>query len=168
MQSIVHFRPAELIYQLGESRQQLVIRPNVINHFERYQQRKALQPEAGGQLFARLSLDKVVIEKITGPRNTDFRLRTLYVPDRKSEQQEINRWHAKGLHYIGDWHTHPESTPSPSMRDHESIRDCFMKSTHHLLGFLLIIVGTAPLPKGLYVSLNNNERALPLVLRTEH
>lgn len=92
-----------------------------------------------------------------------FEVANALLPDRKSEQREIDRWHSKGFHYVGDWHTHPESVPSPSGRDSESIRDCFVKSKHHLLGFLLIIVGTAPLPEGLYVSLNDIETALPLV-----
>lgn len=163
MQSIMHLGSTELIYQIGESNQRLVICPNIIRYLQKYQQRKPLQPEAGGQLFARLSVESVVIGKITGPRKTDLRSRTFYVPDRKSEQQEIDRLHSKGFHYVGDWHTHPESVPSPSGRDRESIRDCFIKSKHHLLGFLLMVVGSAPFPKGLYVSLNDNEVELPLI-----
>jgi integrative and conjugative element protein (TIGR02256 family) len=85
-----------------------------------------------------------------------------YVPDRLAEQPEINYWHKKGLHYVGDWHTHPELIPNPSGDDTESIRESFVKSKHTLHGFLLIIVGTATFPKGLYVSLNNASSELRL------
>lgn len=111
--------------------------------------------EAGGQLFAQLSSHEVRIEQATGPRQTDSRSRTAYVPDRIAEQIEIDYWHRKGLHYVGDWHTHPELIPQPSEDDIKSIRDSFSKSQHSLHGFLLVIVGTAKVPSGLYVSLND-------------
>ena len=84
------------------------------------------------------------------------------MPDRYAEQMEIDYWHQKGLHYVGDWHTHPESVAQPSAADIQSIRDSFSKSRHSLHGFLLVIIGTAKLPTGLYVSLNNAEIELVL------
>ena len=118
--------------------------------------------EAGGQLFARLSLHEVVIELATGPRRSDLRTRTQYVPDRSAEQPEIDHWHRKSLHYVGDWHTHPEMVPHPSNCDLGSIRESFIKSKHSLQGFLLIIAGIENLPMGLYVSLNNAKNELLL------
>jgi integrative and conjugative element protein (TIGR02256 family) len=151
-------------YKIGESAQRLVIRSAVLRHFRNHQQKRTGLLEAGGQLFARLSLDEVVVERATGPRRTDFRTRTQYVPDRSAEQPEIDHWHRRGLHYVGDWHTHPETIPHPSGSDSASIRESFLKSKHSLLGFLLMIVGTEELPAGLYVSLNNAETQLLLKL----
>jgi integrative and conjugative element protein (TIGR02256 family) len=142
-----------LTFQIGQSKQRLVISSNVLRHFRNHQQRRSGSLEAGGQLFARLALDAVVVELATGPRETDFRTVTQYVPNRSAEQAEIDHWHGKGLHYVGDWHTHPESFPQPSQGDSVSIRETFVKSKHSLLGFLLIVVGTEKFPKGLHVSL---------------
>jgi hypothetical protein len=74
--------------------------------------------------------------------------------------------HKRNLHYVGDWHSHPERVPSPSGRDLRSIRECAQKSTHGLNGFLLIVVGTAPFPEGLHVSLNNDDEHLRLEAET--
>lgn len=149
-------------FSVGYSRQQLLISQDVLKHFEKHQQRTSSSYEAGGQLFAKLFLHEVSIEQATGPRRSDYQSRTLYVPDRFAEQIEIDLWHQKGLHYVGDWHTHPASVPQPSVDDIQSIRDSFCKSRHSLHGFLLVIVGTAKLPAGLYVSLNNAQVELVL------
>jgi len=160
---LTFFREKELKFDIGQSSQRLVLSRPVLRHFQKYQQKRASLPEAGGQLFARLSaLPEVIIDHATGPRRSDFRTRTIYVPDRLAEQPEIDYWHRKGLHYVGDWHTHPEPIPHPSRDDTESIRESFVKSKHTLHGFLLIIVGTAPFPNGLYVSLNNANSELLL------
>jgi integrative and conjugative element protein (TIGR02256 family) len=154
-----------LEFAIGHSSQRLTICPAVLKHFRKHQQKGADSLEAGGQLFARLSLREVVIELATGPRLTDHRARTLYVPDRLAEQPEIDLWHQKRLHYVGDWHTHPESKPQPSKNDRDSIQEAFVRSKHSLQGFLLIIVGTAGFPLGLYISLNNATNELVLVPR---
>ena len=152
-----------LKYEIGQSTQRLVISSAALKHFRKHKQQRPGSLEAGGQLFARLSLREVVIELATGPRRSDFRARTRYVPDRSAEQPEIDHWHGKGLHYVGDWHTHPEMVPRPSGSDSDSIRDSFIRSKHSLQGFLLVIVGTATFPMGLYVSLNNANTELLLV-----
>ena len=158
-------RKKALEFEVGQSNQALKIGSGVLKHFQKYQQKRANSVEAGGQLFARLSFKEVVIEEATGPRRSDLRARTLYVPDRLAEQPEIDHWHRKRLHYVGDWHTHPEPNPQPSGSDQESIRESFIRSKHSLQGFLMIIIGTAGFPLGLYVSLNNAENELVLVPR---
>ena len=63
----------------------------------------------------------------------------------------IESYFDQGLHYVGDWHTHPEKHPTPSADDLRSIAECFRQSTHELLGFLLVILGTGDPPAGLWV-----------------
>jgi integrative and conjugative element protein (TIGR02256 family) len=94
-----------------------------------------------------------VVLEATGPRLSDRRTRTSYLPDRKEEQAEIAARHARGLQYIGDWHTHPEDAPFPSIIDINSISECFNKSLHALNGFVLVIVGKAVSSEWLNVSL---------------
>src|SRR5689334_11446277 len=141
-----------LEYPIGSSGQVLVLAEEVVRKFRHYRQKRWYQREAGGQLFARLSLSRVVIDEATGPRRTDRRTRTSYVPDRHAEQQEIYSRHAAGLHYVGDWHTHPETFPRPSGIDLASISESARKSVHTLNGFVLVIVGLAEPPGGLVVS----------------
>lgn len=69
---------------------------------------------------------------------------------------------AHGLHYVGDWHTHPEDNPWPSPTDLDSIVDCVRRSRHELAGFLLVIVGRLDPPAGLYVALHDGRSASAL------
>lgn len=142
-----------LEYPIGDSGQVLVFTPEVLEHFSRYRQRRFYQTEAGGQLFASFVGDRIEVVEATGPRRTDTRRRTSYVPDRRAEQREIDDRHARGLHYVGDWHTHPEDVPTPSGRDVDSILDSVKKSTHTLNAFVLVVVGHADTPRGLSVCL---------------
>jgi len=59
------------------------------------------------------------------------------------------------MHYVGDWHTHPQAVPEPSIGDVESIGDCFRRSTKAIGGFLLVVVGREPFPLGLFVGLHD-------------
>jgi integrative and conjugative element protein (TIGR02256 family) len=101
----------------------------------------------------------------TGPDGADRRSRFGFRPDRTREQREIHDLHARGFDYLGDWHTHPEDAPEPSPRDLASIDDIVRRSTHHLPGFLLCIVGRASFPAGLWLSFHARDgssiRAVP-------
>src|SRR3954447_17810996 len=90
----------------------VVISPRVLEHVSRFRQTSCWKREAGGQLFARIGLDEWTIEEATGPRRSDFRTRFGFRPNRRAEQGEIEHWFGQGLHYVGDWHTHPEPSPA--------------------------------------------------------
>lgn len=143
-------------YPLGLSGQVVVMTDGVLAHLAASRQSRRSHAEAGGQLFARFDGARVVVEEATGPRATDYCTRTSYMPDRAAEQREIVGRHTCGLHYVGDWHTHPNSVPEPSPRDLASMAECVTKSSHALNGFLLVIVGQADAPAGLYVSVHEN------------
>lgn len=142
-------------YPIGGSGQVVVVTDGVLAHLLRHRQVGRRDPEAGGQLFARVEGERVVLVEATGPRPGDRRTRTSYIPDRAAEQAEIAARHAAGLHYVGDWHTHPDRQPRPSGRDLESMAECFAKSAHQLNGFVLVIVGLADPPAGLHVSVHD-------------
>jgi integrative and conjugative element protein (TIGR02256 family) len=131
-----------------------------------YQQIESFSAEAGGQLFARFSDAEIRVERATGPRISDRRSRFGYVPDRRREQEEIDALHGRGLHFIGDWHTHPEPNPRPSTSDIHSIRQAVRDSKHHLNGFVLLIAGTERFPVGLFVSLYYGQGETAIVLDT--
>ena len=131
-----------IVFPLAESGQRLVFSPTVLEHFEEHQQLRWWHREAGGQVFAQLALPDIIVVEATGPRPLDWRTRHTYRPSRSLEQREIVDRHARGLHFIGDWHTHPEVAPTPSRRDMLSMQELVTNSTHALNGFVLIIVGT--------------------------
>ena len=151
-----------LIYPIGESGQSLKFQPNVLKHFKSWQQKERGSNEAGGQLFGYVEKAHVIISCATGPRSTDKRHVFSYIGDRIAERREIKHLHRKKLHYLGDWHTHPEEFPTPSQTDITSMGDIFSKSEHELNSFLMVIVGTAQFPQGLHVSMHDTDRWMPL------
>jgi integrative and conjugative element protein (TIGR02256 family) len=152
-----------IAYPIGDSGQRLILTDAVIDHCRRHRQQRWYQCEAGGQLFARFDELDVFVALATGLRRGDWRSRHAYIPDRRGEQKEIDAQRAKGLHYIGDWHTHPEDTPMMSPVDKASMADCVTRSTHALSGFLLLIVGRAEPPAGFSLSLHDGTSTLKLV-----
>lgn len=142
-----------IAYPVGESGQTIVFTDSVIAHFRRHRQRRARDKEAGGQLFARIEGLNITVLEATGPRAKDLRTRTSYTPHRPSEQKEIEERHRRNLHFVGDWHTHPELIPSPSHIDTRNIGECVKRSKHELKAFLLVVVGSAEPPEGIQMSI---------------
>ena len=92
----------------------VLIEPNVVTHLMGQRQTSAKKPEVGGQLFGTFEKDRVRIVLATGPREEDRKSRFSFFPSRDRENAEIKKCFGSGLHYMGDWHTHPERKPSPS------------------------------------------------------
>ncbi len=156
-----------IVYPIGSSDQTIILSDTVVGHLKRYRQMHNRQREAGGQLFARFDRIRIIVEEATGPRRSDRRTRISYTPSRFAERREINSRYKRGLHYIGDWHTHPERIPSPSIIDIRSIGDCVTKSEHSLNGFILIVVGPAEPPDGFHTSLHDGVQNIELKAVTE-
>ena len=155
---------SSIVFRIGDSEQRLVLTPAVLNHIARQQQSNGVSREAGGQLFARFRNEQIRVEKATGPRAVDQRSRYGYVPYRRGEQEEINVMHSHGLHFVGDWHTHPERIPSPSASDVHSIRQVVAQSKHHLNGFVMLIAGTEAFPLGLFLALYGSHGETAILL----
>jgi len=156
-----------IVFPIAASGQRLIFSSAVLDHLAKYRQLRSWQRESGGQLFARLALPDIVVEEATGPRRSDWRTRTTYRPNRRTEQREIAAHHAQGLHFIGDWHTHPEPLPVPSPEDAESMRDLVSRSKHALNGFVLTIVGNEALPVGLAVWVFSDTHGIKLLQDTQ-
>ncbi len=122
-----------------------------LDDLAQHRQKTWLSLENGGQLFARIEGEKLTVERITVTKGRSRRTRFGFLPDRTAEQADINAMFAAGLHYVGDWHTHPEPVPTPSGSDEAKLSDIFRKSSHELPFMLIVIVGQAEFPLGLYV-----------------
>lgn len=138
-----------ICYPIGTSGETITFSDLALTHMMLYRQTRFWQREAGGLLFARIEGRSIIIEEATGPRRSDHRTRTSFRGSRWAEQQEIDARHKLGLHYVGDWHTHPEARPSPSAQDHVTMTSRVRESRHSLNGFLFAIVGLAYMPEGL-------------------
>jgi integrative and conjugative element protein (TIGR02256 family) len=156
-----------IVYRIGESGQVLEFTETVLERFRSYRQTRIWHREAGGQLFADIEPDRVRVVEATGPRLTDRRTRNRYEPDRRVEQREIDDRFPKGLHFIGDWHSHPEDYPNPSTTDFQSTADSVRRSFHQLNAFVMVIVGRRCFPEALYVSLNDGTNAYVLRPKTD-
>lgn len=142
-----------MVYPIVGSGQQVIFTQTVLDHFKKHCQNRCWRREAGGQLFARLELPDILVEEATGPRARDLRTRFSFRPNRAAEQREITSRHKRGLHFVGDWHTHPEARPRASSLDLASMQEMVTKSVHNLNGFLMVIVGTGVFPEALLVVL---------------
>ena len=120
-----------------------------IETLETHRQRKRFHTEIGGQLFARFIGGMLVVELATCVKGD--RSRFSFHPNRGEEQREIDGLFGQRLHYIGDWHTHPERTPTPSRPDRTKMLEIFRQSKHQLPYMLLAIVGVDTFPAGLYL-----------------
>lgn len=127
----------------------------VIAHMLAHRQLRECDTEAGGQLFARLSGGCIDVEVATGPRPSDRRSRFYFAPSRIHERREIRELHRRGLHYIGDWHTHPQRVPLPSDLDLQNIHEIFTQSRHAYAGILIVIIGQLEPPAGIFVGIAN-------------
>lgn len=152
----------QLKFKISED-QYLLISPDVYKCLISHRQLTAQQKEAGGQLFARITKHSINIEKATEPSKLDKRGRFSFLPSIFQQRKEIKHYYKLGLHYIGDWHTHPEPTPTPSNIDISSMQESFRKSKHDLQWFVMIIIGQSKAKKGLYISIVNDKNCIPIV-----
>lgn len=148
-------------YALPPSDQVLEISPSVIQTFRHYQQ-TAGACEAGGLLFARMLLPNIIVDEATHPHEKDKRFRRTFIPFRNAQRRTIKDRFRRGLHFVGEWHTHPEESPVPSSLDLHSMYDSFVKSKHELNAFVMVIVGSKESGLRLWVSIHNTGGFTPL------
>jgi integrative and conjugative element protein (TIGR02256 family) len=138
-----------LAYPIGSSGQIIRLADSVLDVFSAHRQRKCWQREAGGMLFARIEGKDILVVEATSPSRQDRRTRFSFAISKQKAQSEINSQHNIGLHYVGEWHTHPEQFPTPSQRDELTMSSRVKKSDHQLNGFVFAIVGQGNFPSAI-------------------
>lgn len=98
------------------------IGPDAINAFLGYRQLTSQEHESGGVLLGRFIEESsdIVIDRVTTPQPGDTSSRSWFFRSKKRHQALIDRaWAASNgtTAYLGEWHTHPEAVPHPSMID---------------------------------------------------
>lgn len=98
-------------------------------------------PEAGGQLFGKVTADLVTVTHVAGPRAADERRRFSFRSNPERAQADIERFARRGLLYLGEWHTHAETIPQPSGSDAQAMRQIYARSRRNTAALLLLILG---------------------------
>ncbi|EHK7585907.1 MULTISPECIES: Mov34/MPN/PAD-1 family protein [Vibrio] len=113
--------------------------------------------EAGGFLFGEIRSGRVTIQLVSTPSKADKRSRFGFSWDKREANKTIQENFKNGLHYLGDWHTHPCSKPAPSFEDTQAIRSTFLESKHQLNYFIMLILGTTGIEQS-YVALTDGKK----------
>lgn len=102
-------------------------------------------PERGGVIMGKLYPNKnlvVITNIIEAP--TESKRNNRYEMDVKYIQKEINKIWKKSngtVTYLGDWHTHPEVNPKPSLMDYYTFSKNYFNSSIDQNFLIYIILG---------------------------
>lgn len=137
----------------------LYIEDVVLTKLFKYLQQSNTAKEAGGILIGKQAKgrEEYYLCDVSEPSHMDKRGRFSFVRNKVSAQRIINKkWNeSNGIeNYLGEWHSHPESKPTPSYVDRNLIQQIIADSTNVFKKVFLIIVGK---DKSLYIGITNSE-----------
>lgn len=98
----------------------IIVETPVLHTLNKYRQLHHNQPEQGGVFIGEIRSPHIIITHVTEPSPNDRASRFGFVRKKQHHQVIADQlWQASGgyLTYIGEWHTHPESNPLPSITD---------------------------------------------------
>lgn len=126
----------------------LHIQPKKI--LEKFTQYKSTDPEAGGIILGKIIDNQINILKLSIPTSLDNSSRTNFERNKLSAQIILDyEFHNSNgqLVYLGEWHTHPESNPTPSKTDLQMLTRQFKNNCLNTDFLILLIKGI----KSLYI-----------------
>lgn len=121
----------------------MILSEKATSVFRNYAQDEASKLEAGGILLGKRRRNHFEIMHVTEPTEFDERSRTHWVRSEKIHADIAKQyWIESGgeLTYLGEWHTHPETLPSPSQIDLDEW-GILGHNCNHPGGMSMIIVG---------------------------
>lgn len=131
----------------------VVVHINALQVLSRFAQHQSHQPEAGGIIMGKFIGEEIHVTRLSTPTELDKATRTTFERHRLSAQFVINyEFYNSGgqMTYLGEWHTHPEIDPTPSMVDKQMIKQQLSESKVSRDFLLLMIKGTQHLYVGIY------------------
>lgn len=96
------------------------VQAGVIERIAGHRQVSQGDPEAGGLLIGTRRGRHIQISDMTEPQTSDARGRFLFLRNTIGHAEAATRlWRSSNqqLDYLGEWHTHPQRTPTPSGLD---------------------------------------------------
>ncbi|EMN0828787.1 Mov34/MPN/PAD-1 family protein [Providencia rettgeri] len=129
----------ELVYQ-AKDKSLVVVSINVTNALTSYRQLSDSSPESAGVLIGERRGNHIVIKAISVPNSSDIRSRFMVdrvgIHHQKTVDDAFKNSNGD-WHYLGEWHTHPEDEPEPSMIDYNS----WHKNLRSSEPLILVIIG---------------------------
>ncbi|MCU1808237.1 Mov34/MPN/PAD-1 family protein [Cytobacillus firmus] len=106
--------------------------------------------EAGGVLLGRFieGSSDIVIDKVTVPMERDIRKRCFFQKNKYDHQTIVHTIWEKSegtCNYLGEWHTHPEPHPAPSLHDIREWKKVLKYTVCDSDEIFFIIIGTESL-----------------------
>lgn len=112
----------ELVFK-AQDESLVVISTEAANTLLSYRQISDSSPESAGVLIGERRDVHIVITDLSEPSRWDIRSRFMVDRVSKHHQKAVDDALKKSngeWHYLGEWHTHPENVPKPSMTDYGS------------------------------------------------
>ncbi|WP_289058587.1 Mov34/MPN/PAD-1 family protein [uncultured Flavobacterium sp.] len=131
--------------QLEINKYDVLIHDQVLKILENFTQYKRNAPEAGGIMIGKVIDSQINIIKLSVPTQLDRSSRTNFERSKLSAQIIIDYefFNSGGqLIYLGEWHTHPESSPVPSNTDLKMLQNQFKNNILNTDFLILLIKGT--------------------------
>lgn len=124
----------------------LSISEPALEKFKAYRQMQSQDTEAGGLLLGRLIVgtDDIVIDEATSPSTKDRRSRFAFRRSKRPAQNRVDAAWAESAStrvYLGEWHTHPEADPSPSLIDRCNWKKIVARARFEQMSLHFVIVG---------------------------
>ena len=116
---------------------------NVLEQFYRFEQKKECN-ESGGILLGYVTKECEYIRQITTPNKYDYSESRIFIRKKEPAQKRINKYwkiSKESLIYLGEWHTHCEINPKPSLHDINMIQSTLLITNMEIDFLYLIIVG---------------------------
>ncbi|MGA5715039.1 ribosomal-processing cysteine protease Prp [Bacillus cereus] len=132
-----------MIYKFGEKH--IVFSEHVEEKLKSYRQIKENQHEAGGILMGKVYKNTVIIDALSEPSKEDKSGRNFFERNVKRAQKIVeDAWKESNGEriYLGEWHTHPELTPTPSSDDKRLIFNMLNHTQMEIDFLLMVIMGT--------------------------
>lgn len=139
----------------------LIIEDKAIDKMMKYCQKPGMK-ESGGILLGKVKSDfsQIEITDVSEPSCYDKRGRFYFVRNKEKAQKIIDRsWEKSNgiINYIGEWHTHPEPFPIPSIIDKRLLNKCIKENYYTFCCLFLIIIGSTGILYVGYKSTNMNK-----------
>ena len=127
------------------TKSRLVVGDNAYEAMLRYRQIKRKDKEAGGILLGGIRKDEseITVDLVTTPQPHDKRARTKFYRSMDHHRIAHTEWESSDgyRNYLGLWHTHPESNPSPSLVDFKDWSRAVLEGKYPGDSLFFIILG---------------------------
>lgn len=130
------------VFFYPDNSQYVLFTDHVLAHMYKHAQRRLWQKEAGGEVFSsEPDSHGLIISNAMGPSSADQRRRNAWNPDLKASDRNRQIEFEQHRHAVGLWHTHPESTPSPSCRDQKTTWEYLDSFEGDRSRYFMVIIG---------------------------